>query len=146
MPKPHKIEPEPELFELVSRDTVLLSGQGALTEADRVVRDPAPDELVSLPEAEARAMARRAQRAYDGFERLAVRGMSRERAEQIRVWRVVLKCSWRKIAELAFPGWGQRWSPPWNQLAGLALCRRAAVVLGEDGLRPPWNAAGNGDG
>ena len=123
---------------LVTHDAVLRRGRGAITEADREIRDPATPCLELSP-AEAAAVSRAAQRAYARFQRIAAGAMTRERAVEIRVWRVNLKCSWRKVAELAHAGWGAKWSPPSHQLAGLALCCRAAALLGEDALAPPWN-------
>jgi hypothetical protein len=123
---------------LVTHDAVLRSGTGAMTEVDREIRDAACGFLELSP-AEAALASRAARRAYARFQRIAARAMTRGRAVEIRVWRVNLECSWRKIAELAHAGWGAKWSPPSNQLAGLALCRRAAALLGEDALAPPWN-------
>ena len=60
-------------------------------------------------------------------------------ARIVRVLRVEVKCSWRAIAEACYKlGWG-KWSPPSNQIMGMALCRRAAQLLGEDYEKEPWN-------
>ncbi len=60
-------------------------------------------------------------------------------ARIIWVLRVEEKCSWRAIAEVCYNlGWA-KWSPPSNQIMGMALCQRAAQLLGEDYKKEAWN-------
>ncbi|WP_439384104.1 hypothetical protein [Amycolatopsis lexingtonensis] len=59
--------------------------------------------------------------------------MSPELAELIRSWRVDEEQSWRDIAARTTRHLGL--APSDNQLAGRALCSRAAELLGEE----PWN-------
>lgn len=60
-----------------------------------------------------------------------------EQAQQVRQLRVELGYSWRAIARWASTMWGGPWGS--NQLAGLAICKKAAKALGEDFMTPPWN-------
>lgn len=60
----------------------------------------------------------------------AKRRMTTERAEAVAKLRV--DSSWRTVAAMTAEAWGADafWSPPSNQLAGIALCQAAASVLG----------------
>ncbi|MFX1537495.1 MAG: hypothetical protein ACFFDI_25080 [Promethearchaeota archaeon] len=55
----------------------------------------------------------------------------------IRYLRVKESFSWRSIAryisDILEAPWGS------NQLAGMVLCEKAAELLGEDFMEPPWN-------
>jgi hypothetical protein len=63
--------------------------------------------------------------------------ITREKALQIRRWRVDDEMTWRSVAQAASDLWGSRYGS--NQLYGMDLCRVAAYVLGEDPDRDPWN-------
>lgn len=63
--------------------------------------------------------------------------ITRDRAEQIRVWRVDEKYSWRGIASAATKWWGTY--DETHQMIGVELCRAAAELLGEDHEADPWN-------
>jgi len=67
-------------------------------------------------------------------------GMKRRHARYVRQLRLA-NHSWRSIADLCFNrGWAwASWAPPSNQLAGMALCERAAELQGEDYMKEPWN-------
>ena len=58
-------------------------------------------------------------------------------AKLIRQLRVERAYSWRTVARF----YSEVWRAPWggNQLAGMVICEKAAKLLGEDFLRPPWN-------
>ena len=58
-------------------------------------------------------------------------------AKLIRHLRVDKDYSWRAIARYL----SRVLKAPWgsNQLAGMVLCKKAAKLLGEDYLQPPWN-------
>ncbi|MBU0846725.1 hypothetical protein KKH23_06000 [Patescibacteria group bacterium] len=65
--------------------------------------------------------------------------MTLGQAKAVRVLRVDKGYSWRAVAEACYElGWG-KWSPPSNQIMGMALCERAAQLLGEDYEKEPWN-------
>ena len=67
--------------------------------------------------------------------------MTPERARRIRELRVDIGCTWRAVAAHSFEDWADdaNWSPESNQLAGMALCKSAAEMLGENGEEEPWN-------
>lgn len=67
-----------------------------------------------------------------------VSGMRRAR------WISDLRCgkrySWRAVAAECYRTWLARsWTPSNNQLMGIALCERAAKLLGDDPHVMPWN-------
>jgi len=65
--------------------------------------------------------------------------MTLEQAKVVRMLRVDKGYSWRAVAEACYElGWG-KWSPPSNQILGMAVCQRAAELLGEDYEKEPWN-------
>jgi len=68
-----------------------------------------------------------------------VEPMTKEQAEVVRKLRVEEGYSWRAIAHACYDlGWGH-WSPPSNQIVGMAICERAAQFFGEDYKKEPWN-------
>jgi len=58
-------------------------------------------------------------------------------ARLIRSLRVNKDYSWRAVARFC----SRMTKGPWggNQLAGMVICEKAAKLLGEDFLKPPWN-------
>jgi hypothetical protein len=60
-----------------------------------------------------------------------------ETAKLVRRLRVGKDCSWRAVARF----WSLLWGAPWggNQIAGMVICDKAAKLLGEDFMKPPWN-------
>ncbi|MBA7698480.1 hypothetical protein ES703_107157 [subsurface metagenome] len=83
-------------------------------------------------------MAKAATERFEKFKELCS-PMELWQARIVRVLRVEEKCSWRAVAERCHNlGWG-KWSPPSNQIMGMALCERAAQLLGEDYEKEPWN-------
>lgn len=123
----------------VTNDGALLRQSPMISETDRAVL--AAEDLVELTPDQVAALSRQANEVYREFDRDVDRAMTISRARQIKVWRCFMGCSWRRVAELAAGEWGRaaKWQPPSNQLAGLALCRRAARRLGEKPDQPPWN-------
>lgn len=64
--------------------------------------------------------------------------MTREQAEQIRIWRTSDQLmTWRGVAAAATATWADRQDT--NQLLGRELCRKAAAILGEEPEAEPWN-------
>lgn len=83
-------------------------------------------------------MAKQAAERFEEFKELCS-PMEPWQARIVRVLRVEKNCSWRAVAEVCHKlGWGE-WSPPSNQIMGMALCERAARLLGENYEEPPWN-------
>lgn len=88
-------------------------------------------------------LAKSALATSERLEKLAYELVTRERAEEIRRLRVDEEYTWRMIAEACYKAWQltpDHWSPPSNQIAGMALCQAAAeFFLGEHYMREPWN-------
>lgn len=83
-------------------------------------------------------MAKAASERFDELKELCS-PMTLEQAGIVRMLRVDKGYSWRAIAQACYDlGWG-KWSPPSNQIMGMALCERAAQLLGEDYKKEPWN-------
>jgi len=83
-------------------------------------------------------MAKAASERFDEFKELCS-PMTLEQAKVVRMLRVDKGYSWRAVAEACYElGWG-KWSPPSNQIMGMALCERAARLLGEAYEKEPWN-------
>jgi len=64
-------------------------------------------------------------------------GMTIAQAAFVRQLRVVEGYTWRAVAETCAIEWAGDWGS--NQLAGLALCERAAAMHDEDPNTEPWN-------
>lgn len=58
-------------------------------------------------------------------------------AEYIRKLRVEERGTWRYVAAKCSERWNGEWGS--NQIAGMSLCKRAAVFFEEDFMSPPWN-------
>ncbi len=58
-------------------------------------------------------------------------------ATRVRQLRVEQDYSWRAIARYC----SRVWLAPWgaDQIAGMVICEKAATLLTEDFLQPPWN-------
>ncbi|MBA7468383.1 hypothetical protein ES707_03631 [subsurface metagenome] len=83
-------------------------------------------------------MAKSACERFGEFKELCS-PMTPVQARVVRMFRVNKGYSWRAVAEACYRlGWG-KWVPPSNQIMGMALCRRAAELSGEDYERDPWN-------
>lgn len=91
--------------------------------------------LRKLTPAELTVMADAGNKTYKYFcQHIAV---NREGARLIRQLRVEKDCSWRAVARFC----SLLWCAPWggNQIAGMVICEKAAQLLGENFLQPPWN-------
>lgn len=90
------------------------------------------------------AMCRAAGARKKGFNKLCERIIDGEsKAKMIKMLRCEEGGTWRWVAERAYElllGEAEpEWYPPSNQLMGMALCERAAAILGEDPNVYPWN-------
>ena len=63
--------------------------------------------------------------------------LDRQRADLVRQLRIEEDYSWRAIARWCATISGGPWGG--NQLAGLVICEKAAEMLGQDFMSPPWN-------
>ena len=90
------------------------------------------DELVEL--------GRKANERQIEFAAVAS-GMTLGQAAQVRSWRVDGRMTWRRVARAAYgEGWYDRdWWPPANQIMGMALCEKAALLFNENYREDPWN-------
>ncbi|HKD65882.1 MAG TPA: hypothetical protein VKB84_03510 [Candidatus Binataceae bacterium] len=89
-------------------------------------------ESIKIPSAEfLMELAKAAKETYDVFEREIGLVMTLDRAVRIKELRKIY--SWRALASATHEEWGDdaSWSPPSNQLAGMALAKLAAQTLGE---------------
>jgi len=88
-------------------------------------------------------MAEAATKTGDHFLQLAAEIVTIDRAACVRKLRVDYGYTWRAIAQKCYDAWdGEQhdWSPPSNQLMGMALCEVAAKLYGEDYMNgKPWN-------
>jgi len=80
---------------------------------------------------------------FDAYSLYVREHMTKEQAEFVRKLRVDERYSWRAVARRCygnhrFRDWS-KWDPPSNQIMGMALCERAAVMYGEDYEKEPWN-------
>jgi hypothetical protein len=62
-----------------------------------------------------------------------------EAAPAITRWRIELRYSWRLVAQAVSYNIGAPWTPPWNQIGGIAACMAAAEKAQSDAMEPPWN-------
>lgn len=90
------------------------------------------DEMVEL--------ARKVNETISEFTFL-VAPMDLRQASQIRHWRINNHMTWRALSAAAYQeGWFDHdWSPPSNQLMGMALAEKAATLFGENYREEPWN-------
>jgi hypothetical protein len=91
------------------------------------LRSLSPQELTSLSEA--------GNKTYQFFQENIT--VDKDSARLIRYLRVKRNFSWRAVARRV----SEHFHTPFgsNQLAGMVICQKAAKLLGEDFLKPPWN-------
>lgn len=77
----------------------------------------------------------------DGISRFIAWGKmgGMEDADFVHELRVNEMYSWRNVAQACWDRFDGGWAPPYNQVMGMAMCERAAFLLGEDYLEDPWN-------
>jgi len=131
---------------LVTWDRVLRQAAGGMTPYEAM--DKALAEGKGTPEAQAdvsrlrqlkpsdlTALSEAGNKTYELFrQKLEV---NEPGARLIRHLRVEKDYSWRAISRYI----SRTMKAPWgaNQLAGMVLCEKAAKLLGEDFMQPPWN-------
>jgi hypothetical protein len=95
------------------------------------IKSTSLDEMLALAEA--------ADKAFRNLLALIRPHITLNRARSIREFRRT--CSFRAIAQVTYLEWGDKakWNPPYNQLAGMALCEISAGILGEDQTQDPWD-------
>lgn len=115
-----------------------------LTAADRELMRAAQtgEGLIPVGPQELLALGRAAREVFDeASDDFA--GMTAEQAAFVRRLRLDdgdgLGYSWRAVAETCHLEWQGTWEPPSNQLVGMAICKRAAELHGENYMEEPWN-------
>lgn len=110
-------------------DKAIAEGKGTPSAQAEVSR------LRKLTPAQLTVMVDGANKTWEHFrQHIAV---NRGNAKLIRQLRVGRDYSWRAVARFCSVLWGAPWGG--NQIAGLVICDKAAKLLGEDFLQPPWN-------
>ena len=106
-----------------------LSGKGTPEAQAEVSR------LHTLKPGDLTALADAGNKTYEHFRQYIP--VTRQTAKFVRQLRVEKKLSWRAVARY----YSFVWDGPWggNQLAGMTICEKAAKLLGEDFMQPPWN-------
>jgi len=100
--------------------------QEAIAEASRLFR-LSPTDLTVL--------AREGNKTAEYFRQHIQ--INRDQAKLVRQLRVDKECSWRAVARACSLLWGTSWGS--NQIAGMVICEKAAKLLSEDFMEPPWN-------
>jgi len=126
---------------LVTDDRAIREG-GKLDVADYSVMAMAAhgEGAKTLSLNEFRDLTRQAGEVHSHLADMVQEGMKKRHARYVRKLRLA-NYSWRSIARICCGrGWEwARWEPPNNQLAGMALCERAAELHSENYREEPWN-------
>ena len=131
---------------LVTWDRVVREAAGGITPYEALEQGKAAGKgtkeaqaevsrLITLKPADLTALADAGDKTYERFRQHIP--VTRENAKFVRQLRVDRDCSWRSVARY----YSLVWDAPWggNQLAGMVICEKAAKLLGEDFMEPPWN-------
>lgn len=105
---------------------------------ERVLDQASKGESVISSEEELDVLVQAALATRASFDEL-VANMTMEQAQFVRKIRVDEDDSWRGVAHACYEAWNGDWDPPSNQLMGMALCERAAYLMGESPNEAPWN-------
>ena len=132
---------------LVTWDRVLRTATGGITPYELLLEmgkqsgKGTPGAQAEIPRlrqvktGELTVMAESANNTYQYFQESILVNM--KTAKLIRKLRVEKNLSWRAVARFGSKLWGGNWGS--NQLAGMVVCNKAAKLLGEDFMEPPWN-------
>ena len=96
---------------------------------------PEVAHLIRLKPGDLTALAESGNKTVKVFDWLI--DIDREAAILIRKLRVEDDYSWRAIARFCSKVWRGPWGS--NQIAGMVICDKAAKLLDEDYMEPPWN-------
>lgn len=131
---------------LVTQDRVLRLAAGGMTAHEMLVMGMregkgTPEALANvsrlhkLTPRELTVMGEAGNQTYKYFQKHINVNMAT--AKLIRKLRVEKDLSWRAVARFC----SKLWTAPWggNQIAGMVICDKAAKLLGEDFMQPPWN-------
>jgi hypothetical protein len=121
---------------------VTLEGKsGVNTEADVQIANAAltGQGLVQIKPEDLMKLAEAAKETNDWFLEEVIKLMTKEKAEYVRKIRCDEGYTWRAVAQACYDEWKGDWSPPSNQIMGMALCEIAAGFFGEKYMEEPWN-------
>lgn len=77
-----------------------------------------------------RQMAIDAKAKFEKYKNHVLQIMNKARAQEVYDLRVKQKSTWRAVALACWAQWKEAdWHPATNQIAGIALCQRAAEIL-----------------
>ena len=122
-------------------ESKLITGDGKISDTEKnMLTDPGGAVVLDSVE-QLKAFAQMAKDRFDAFDERIQEVMTEPLGKIIRMLRVEQDYSWREVANQMsqHPEFTACWSPPSNQLAGMALCQRAALMFGEKYMSPPWN-------
>lgn len=131
---------------LVTLDRVLREEAGGMTPMEALAKAEAEgtgtnearaevSRLRKLTPRDLTVLADAGNKTYELFRQMI--SLTREQAKLVRQLRVEKNLSWRAIARYHSIVWSADWGG--NQIAGMAICEKAALLLGEDFLQVPWN-------
>ncbi len=141
------MESENEKRAFVTNDSAVKNG-GKLDPTDMAILEEAKAgggvPITSMEQLE--DLARGLSETLDYFQAMVRASMTTAQAKMVRKLRTDDRLSWRGVARRChslvlvglWRGW-ELWDPPSNQMMGIALCERAAQLLGENHEQPPWN-------
>jgi hypothetical protein len=95
-------------------------------------KSPNKDKLIAIDSVEKlQEMAKQAAEKLAKYKTDIRNKMTKQRAEKVYDYYMHQKYSWRLLAMATWAEWMEdaTWSPPDNQLAGMALCEIASDVL-----------------
>lgn len=125
---------------IVTGDDKIKNGKVADADIEMLRQAQSGDGLyvIETPE-DFERLCKAAEETYKSFEE-QIADMTQKEAAEVRRVRVDEGYSWRAVAQ-HFNDLGDfgAFIPPSNQLAGLALCEKAAQMFGEHYMKPPWN-------
>ncbi len=123
----------------VTNDKAIRKGKIAKADEEILQSVQTGEGLITIKSVEQiRELAKQAAERFEEFKKLCS-PMTLTQAKAVRKLRVEKGYSWRAVAEACHKlGWGE-WSPPSNQIMGMALTERAAKLFGENYMEPPWN-------
>ncbi len=140
-------ESENQKVVFVTDDSAVKSG-GKLDPTDMAILEEAKaGDVVPITSMEQfEALGKALSETLDYFQAMVRASMTLTQAKMVRKLRADDRLSWRGVARRChslvlvgfWRGW-ELWDPPSNQMMGIALCERAAQLLGENYREAPWN-------
>lgn len=126
-----------EEHKLITHDSAQVSG-GKLDPVDEEIANAAAtgEGLIQVTPEMLEELAEAAKATVDHFQKV-MENMTKEQADYVRQLRVDEGYSWRAVASACNEAWNGDWDS--NQIAGMAICEKAASFFDEDYFEKPWN-------